>query len=204
MSRPDRIAARITARHSSGSLPPVGAIPISSALARGRNPSASLSESDDRDVVAAGVPQPLADVAAGLRGVDDRDDLVRAEADHAHGGLAVVEAEVALGEDHEAAVGCGGIDPSLSAKDGREPRRATSSATAAATGERPRRTGAWRWVRLVPHTGFEPVVSALRGRCPGPLDECGAEPDAMRPTGAEDSRDAAGARNRRRQSGLSR
>ena len=26
---------------------------------------------------------------------------------------------------------------------------------------------------LVPHTGFEPVVSALRGRCPGPLDECG-------------------------------
>ena len=27
---------------------------------------------------------------------------------------------------------------------------------------------------LVPHTGFEPVISALRGRCPGPLDECGA------------------------------
>ncbi len=27
--------------------------------------------------------------------------------------------------------------------------------------------------RLVPHTGFEPVISALRGRCPGPLDECG-------------------------------
>src|SRR5664279_4591352 len=26
---------------------------------------------------------------------------------------------------------------------------------------------------LVPHTGFEPVISALRGRCPGPLDECG-------------------------------
>src|SRR5436189_6428853 len=28
-------------------------------------------------------------------------------------------------------------------------------------------------VGLVPHTGFEPVISALRGRCPGPLDECG-------------------------------
>ncbi len=27
---------------------------------------------------------------------------------------------------------------------------------------------------LVAHTGFEPVVSALRGRCPGPLDECAA------------------------------
>src|SRR5439155_11384192 len=27
-----------------------------------------------------------------------------------------------------------------------------------------------------PHTGFEPVVSALRGRCPGPLDECGRRP----------------------------
>ena len=27
--------------------------------------------------------------------------------------------------------------------------------------------------KMVPHTGFEPVVSAVRGRCPGPLDECG-------------------------------
>ena len=25
---------------------------------------------------------------------------------------------------------------------------------------------------LVAHTGFEPVISALRGRCPWPLDEC--------------------------------
>ena len=34
---------------------------------------------------------------------------------------------------------------------------------------------------LVPHTGFEPVISALRGRCPGPLDECGpVRPDATR------------------------
>ena len=28
---------------------------------------------------------------------------------------------------------------------------------------------------LVPHTGFEPVISALRGRCPRPLDECGTD-----------------------------
>ena len=27
----------------------------------------------------------------------------------------------------------------------------------------------------VAHTGFEPVVSALRGRCPWPLDECAAK-----------------------------
>ena len=26
--------------------------------------------------------------------------------------------------------------------------------------------------KLVAHTGFEPVVSALRGQCPRPLDEC--------------------------------
>ncbi len=25
---------------------------------------------------------------------------------------------------------------------------------------------------MVAHTGFEPVISALRGRCPEPLDEC--------------------------------
>ena len=25
---------------------------------------------------------------------------------------------------------------------------------------------------MVAHTGFEPVISALRGRCPRPLDEC--------------------------------
>ena len=60
---------------------------------------------DDRDVEAARVAEPLADVAAGLRGVDHRHDLVLAEADDAHGGLAVVVAEVALGEDHEAAFG---------------------------------------------------------------------------------------------------
>jgi hypothetical protein len=35
-------------------------------------------------------------------------------------------------------------------------------------------------LELVPHTGFEPVISALRGRCPGPLDECGADGPAAR------------------------
>jgi hypothetical protein len=25
---------------------------------------------------------------------------------------------------------------------------------------------------MVAHTGFEPVISSLRGRCPKPLDEC--------------------------------
>jgi hypothetical protein len=26
--------------------------------------------------------------------------------------------------------------------------------------------------RVVAHRGFEPLISALRGRCPRPLDEC--------------------------------
>ena len=29
---------------------------------------------------------------------------------------------------------------------------------------------------MVAHTGFEPVISALRGRCPRPLDECAITP----------------------------
>ena len=29
---------------------------------------------------------------------------------------------------------------------------------------------------LVAHTGFEPVISSLRGRCPKPLDECAVSP----------------------------
>ena len=28
---------------------------------------------------------------------------------------------------------------------------------------------------LVAHTGFEPVISSLRGRCPKPLDECASK-----------------------------
>ena len=37
---------------------------------------------------------------------------------------------------------------------------------------------------MVAHTGFEPVVFALRGRCPRPLDECAwpcAEPELANP-----------------------
>ena len=36
---------------------------------------------------------------------------------------------------------------------------------------------------MVAHTGFEPVIFALRGRCPGPLDECATQrrPAAARP-----------------------
>ncbi len=37
------------------------------------------------------------------------------------------------------------------------------------------RTGAFPRFRIVvAHAGFEPAISALRGRCPGPLDECAA------------------------------
>ena len=48
------------------------------------------------------------------------------------------------------------------------------------------RSGAWEWFVLVPHTGFEPVISALRGRCPRPLDECGAA--VSRPAAKDTSR----------------
>ena len=51
------------------------------------------------------------------------------------------------------------------------------------------RRGAYGRSDLVPHTGFEPVISALRGRCPGPLDECGAGswPRCSAPAGRDDS-----------------
>ena len=32
---------------------------------------------------------------------------------------------------------------------------------------------------MVPGTGFEPVIFAVRGRCPKPLDEPGTRFDAM-------------------------
>ena len=35
--------------------------------------------------------------------------------------------------------------------------------------------------RLVAHRGFEPLISALRGRCPGPLDECATPTTGLRP-----------------------
>src|SRR5579885_489385 len=36
----------------------------------------------------------------------------------------------------------------------------------------PRPFESWPGTFMVAHTGFEPVISALRGRCPRPLDEC--------------------------------
>ena len=88
-----------------GAVPPVGAIPMSRPLARGRNPSASLrlatigmskrpeSPSHSRTLRPACVES--------MHGHDP----VGPEPDDAHRGLAVVEAEVALGEDHEPAIG---------------------------------------------------------------------------------------------------
>src|SRR4051794_15508781 len=45
---------------------------------------------------------------------------------------------------------------------------------------------------VVPHTGFEPVISALRGRCPGPLDECGPVGSEGAPAGRHLTSDALG------------
>ena len=33
---------------------------------------------------------------------------------------------------------------------------------------------------MVAHTGFEPVISSLRGRCPKPLDECAIQSQLRR------------------------
>ncbi len=60
---------------------------------------------DDRDVP---VRQPLRDVPPGERRVEDRNDRVRAVPDHTHRGLAVMEPELAFGQDREAALGRGG------------------------------------------------------------------------------------------------
>ena len=83
----------------------------------------------------------------------------------------MVVAELALGEDHEAAT-VGGSHP-------RSLRKRRAQGANSGTGLTEKRTppearsGGVGVFGLVPHTGFEPVVSALRGRCPGPLDECG-------------------------------
>ena len=69
-SRPARIAARIVARQASGSLPPVGAIPIRSVSGARLERQRLVEGRDDRDVV---VGQDRRDVAAGLGRVDDRD-----------------------------------------------------------------------------------------------------------------------------------
>ena len=39
----------------------------------------------------------------------------------------------------------------------------------------PQQCSGCREISLVAHTGFEPVISALRGRCPWPLDECATQ-----------------------------
>src|SRR5690349_14399314 len=44
----------------------------------------------------------------------------------------------------------------------------------------PRRIRRGPCQNLVAHTGFEPVVSALRGRCPRPLDECAPQSSQVR------------------------
>ena len=79
-------------------------MPISSVSGRGSRASASSS------VATIGMSRPGRideTLPPGLGRVDDRPDVVRPVADHADGGLAVVEAEVALGEDDEAARGGG-------------------------------------------------------------------------------------------------
>src|ERR1035437_11743 len=48
--------------------------------------------------------------------------------------------------------------------------------------------GALESSELVPHIGFEPMISALRGLCPRPLDECGIEAATLRPAGRDNIR----------------
>ena len=182
MSRPASIApSRIVARHASG------------------QPAAGRRDPDEERVRAraAGHLERLleawrrsgcrppgihsATFASGDRRVEDGDDLVAAVADHAPGGLGVVRPELALGEDDEPARRRAGASvlrrvPATPAvtPDGCRP--------SAPKRERPRGADRGRWVvRLVPHTGFEPVISALRGRRPGPLDECGTRSTAGGP-----------------------
>ncbi len=44
-------------------------------------------------------------------------------------------------------------------------------------------TESYALAELVAHTGFEPVISSLRGRCPRPLDECATHGNSTRNTG---------------------
>ena len=151
-------------------------MPMRSAFGRGRPgiASASAEGRHGRDVVAR---DPLVHVPPRDRRVEDRHDLVAAVADDAPRGLGVVWAELALGQDHEPA------------PRGRFHRSSWAPCTSAAwsrKGNAPgARTGGVGDFGLVPHTGFEPVISALRGRRPGPLDECGraarTDPSEPRP-----------------------
>jgi hypothetical protein len=59
-----------------------------------------LAQGRDRRDVMTG--QPLADIAAGDRGVEDRHGAISCVADHAHRRLGMVRTELALSQDHEA------------------------------------------------------------------------------------------------------
>ncbi len=125
---------------------------------------------DDGDVVA--VAHHVAHVAAGAGRVEDGDDDVASIADDAHRGLGADLAELALGQDDQPlpCLGRGTHGPQSRHED--------------APGAR---SGGVRDVQLVPHIGFEPMISALRGRCPGPLDECGEQHGRCGPWARESS-----------------
>ena len=99
-SSPAAIAARMIVRQAAGSLPPVGAIPISSASGGVGQGERLVEGRDDRDVVAG---QEGRHVLAGPGRIEDRDDVVAAVADDAIGGLGAVGTELAFGQDDEAA-----------------------------------------------------------------------------------------------------
>ncbi len=69
-------------------------------VGRARQRERLVERRDDRDVVAG---QVRVDVLAGLRRIEDRDDVVASVADDAVRGLGVVGAELPFGEDDEAA-----------------------------------------------------------------------------------------------------
>ena len=69
------------------------------------------------------------------------------------------------------------------------PEQSSRAAHSAGTKNAPgARSGALESSELVPHIGFEPMISALRGLCPRPLDECGIEAATLRPAGRDNIR----------------
>ena len=185
MSRPERMAARITPRHSSGSAPR-GRDPDQQRIARGRNPRAALSESTIGMSYLPESPSHSRTLRPAWAESTTATTLSVPEADDAHRGLAVVEAEVALGEDHEAAVGCTGINPSLSASL-RNPR---ASRARPDTRKRPRRTGG---VGSIVGTAYRIRTGGLRleRAVSWASRRMRQEPNARRPTAMEDNRVAA-------------
>ncbi len=156
------------ARQLGGSLPPGGAVPSKQGR---RSTRQRLGQGgDDGDVVA--VAHHVAHVAAGAGRVEHGDDDVASVADDAHRGLGADLAELALGQDDQPlpCLGRGTHGPQSRHED--------------APGAR---SGGVRDIQLVPHIGFEPMISALRGRCPGPLDECGEQHERYGPWARESS-----------------